>query len=751
MAQPAPRVAHDDYVRHYTEKIWSWIPEVYRHEDGVAEHPGQLRALVEILAEQAAIERRSIDRVLADSRIDEADDWAVAYLGQLLGTRLLHPLNSAGRRADVGHTLRYRRRAGTARLLEMLTKEVANWDAVAQEAFQHLFRYPHALDRTFPEGPVTHTPRGGFPDLRRTRIGDVVGGPFEDVAYRPEFRRGRGTRGRYNIPKVNLHLYRKEAFPLIGVTPFELDATHFTIDPSGRGHVPLFQSGDLTRRDCVRPGEWDVRMPITCRRLNAVLYRLPEEKATGGTNWGLLAGRTFESAEALVEAAVLAAAGDIPGLRAAALVPDSPKARLLSDVDSADPSIGLAFDGSTTPLPPHAVVGAGLEEWAGGTTVGADVEVLLDPARGLVELTDPAGHDLEVLRVHYGILFPLGAGTHDRSSRIPDAGPAPTGATSPSLISVTGDRVFGDSRTYTPNTGTSSRIDVTGAARLWASDRERPFVLLRPAPNDTAIEIRATGTGASLELNGLWLGAALRGSAEGGPICELRLTGAFDRVVLSDVTLDPGGIQAALVGDPPGVIPHLRLVIAGRVDDLVIDRCILGSVHEATGSTGSSVACTAARVAITDSVLLPSGADPVLSLASAEVRIDRSTVLGEARLGRADINDSIINGVLEVQDAQNSCLRFSMVRSGARIPSPYECVVLPDGLPPGSFESVRFGDPGLAVLTPTCPESVREGGEGGTEMGVFQRALVPIKLADLSAKVAEFAPVNAVVQLVVAT
>ena len=83
------------------------------------------------------------------------------------------------------------------------------------------------------------------------------------------------------------------------------------------------------------------------------------------------------------------------------------------------------------------------------------------------------------------------------------------------LSAVTGDRVFGDSRTYTPTTA-GSRIDVTGAARLWASDRERPFVLLRPALDGTAIEIRAQGTGASLELNGLWLGALLRGTAAGG-------------------------------------------------------------------------------------------------------------------------------------------------------------------------------------------------------------------------------------------
>ena len=238
-------------------------------------------------------------------------------------------------------------------------------------------------------------------------------------------------------------------------------------------------------------------------------------------------------------AAALLGAGNLPALLATALDPNSPKARLLADVDSADPSIDLALDGGAR-QPPHAVVGAGLEVWADGATVGTDVEVLVDPALGLVELADPAGHDLDVRRVWYGILFPVGAGTHDRSSRIPDAGPAAVATTSPVLSAVTGDRVFGDSRTYTPTTA-GSRIDVTGAARLWASDRERPFVLLRPAPNGTALEIRAQVTGASLELNGLWLGALLRGTAAGGPLCELRLTGSFDRVVLSDVTFDPGG------------------------------------------------------------------------------------------------------------------------------------------------------------------------------------------------------------------
>jgi hypothetical protein len=72
-------------------------------------------------------------------------------------------------------------------------------------------------------------------------------------------------------------------------------------------------------------------------------------------------------------------------------------------------------------------------------------------------------------------------------------------------------------------------------------------------------------------------------------------------------------------------------------------------------------------------------------------------------------------------------------------------------MPPGSFESVRFGDAGLCLLTPSAPAEVAEGGEDGTEMGAFNRALYPIKRADLMAKVGEFSPVQAVVQLIMAS
>ena len=42
--------ARDGFERYFAEKLWEAIPPVYRDEDGLAENPGVLRALVEILA-----------------------------------------------------------------------------------------------------------------------------------------------------------------------------------------------------------------------------------------------------------------------------------------------------------------------------------------------------------------------------------------------------------------------------------------------------------------------------------------------------------------------------------------------------------------------------------------------------------------------------------------------------------------------------------------------------------------------------
>ena len=90
--QPILRPADDRFAQYYAEKLWDWIPEIYRTEGGLAQNPGVLRAIIELVANQAD-RTRSIDRLWEDAYIDTADEWAVPYIGDLVATRLFSALN----------------------------------------------------------------------------------------------------------------------------------------------------------------------------------------------------------------------------------------------------------------------------------------------------------------------------------------------------------------------------------------------------------------------------------------------------------------------------------------------------------------------------------------------------------------------------------------------------------------------------------------------------------------------------------
>ncbi|WP_404337151.1 hypothetical protein AB2M62_01355 [Sphingomonas sp. MMS12-HWE2-04] len=759
------RPALDGFAQHYAETFWSLMPEIYRHEDGYADPPGQLRALCDILGSEAAIARRSIDRLLADSRIDEADDWALPYIARLLGTRLTSARNPAARRADIAHTIAYRRRAGTPHLLERLADDIADWDAVASEGFQRLARRWHMLDTAIPEGPITHTPRGGYARLNSVRVSDVLDGAFDDLAHRPQIRPPDAERGRlYEIAGVNLFVYRQYAFPLEGVTPFRLDAMHYTLDPSGRD-VPLFQPGVEQAEPapgqrfedsffCEPKREWSVRGPITCRRINAATYRLDDDP-TYPPSWAPLIGQSFRDAQAIVEEAEAIGGLVIADLLDAALTADSPKANLVATAASATPALDLAVQPNALApsLAPHALIGASLAGWADGITTGAWVTALADPARGRVQLraAPPAGNSLQTRRHYYGIFWPVGAGTHDRRRTLPQANPAPAAlGLAPAFATLAGDRLFADCRTYAPTTGAGGQIQVTGDTRLWSVDKARPYVRIAAPAGQRSISLIATGGARTIEIDGLWLGIALGTVAAPADLAELVLEGDWDQVTFRDVSLDPGGEQVVLPAAPAPVhIPHVRLVIDGTVATLALDRCIVGSIAERTGIAGG--ACSAARVTIRDSIVIAHASGPAIALGTAELTLQRSTVLGDLLCARAEISESIIDGDVFVENAQDSCFRYSAARSGGRIPAQYQSIIFPDGLPAETFVSRRFGDPGLAQLAPGCPQTIARGGEDGTEMGAFNRALDPIKHDDLAAKIAEYAPVQARVQILAVT
>src|SRR5205807_5170912 len=104
---------------------------------------GPLREIVNRIGAQAAVLRRSIDRMWDDQSIETCDDWLIPYIGALLDVNLVGGLDARGQRLDVAKTIYFRRRKGTVAILEEIAANITGWDARAVEFFRRLARTRH--------------------------------------------------------------------------------------------------------------------------------------------------------------------------------------------------------------------------------------------------------------------------------------------------------------------------------------------------------------------------------------------------------------------------------------------------------------------------------------------------------------------------------------------------------------------------------------------------------------------------------
>lgn len=778
------RPAADRFERYYAEKLWEWIPEVYRDRDGRPEFPGNgtLRALIEIVAGQAATIRRDIDRLWDDEQIALCDDWAVAYIGDLLGTQPVSELNRRGQRVAVARTLFYRRRKGTPVVIEALIRDIGDLDGAVVEGFRRLGRTRHRLDPEIVglEGPVSGTPPGGTANLRNARISDITGGPFSDLSRTLDVRRLRGPWGCFNIPKINMHLYRLQAFALTLTTPVDLGANRFTLDPTGRD-IPLFQP--RSRPDASASWEpvkeWQVPAPLTCRRLNAARFRLApgDVPLDLADEIGAYVGFEYRN-ESLFRQMLMARLSPVQlalnraALLVAALTELSPKRHLFPGAVS----LGVGASAGVGPVARHEVLGADLETWGTGVTVEPDRRLLVDPTRGRVLLTAAPGTDdsLFALRHHVGLANPVGAGPFDRAgelSRDADVtAELPTGPTD-------GDGFFADpgpvtavalptsgvirvptSKTYEPSLDGGTTWAVTGNLTLEAADGERPYLRFLPSAADSTVIIDASSASEppDLVLDGLWLGiqppdlatVALVDANDPCPVVPARivLEGDFRNVVLRHCTVDPGGERARVTPLTCLPIPAVTLELRGQVERLLIDRCITGPIAEATDSGDP---CSAREIVVCDSIVQSIDPDvPAITSRIAGVELMRSTVFGDVTVNRLTASDTLIQGLSRVTDNQSGCFRFSATNADPdrRLPHQYESHLIAPAIPAHAFVSRRFGDAAFAQLSPTAPPETVTGAENRCEMGVFNRRLLQVRTADLDAKTREFLPFGLIAQ-----
>ena len=561
----------DGYAAYYAQRLWQLLPAVYRtaDTDGFGA-PGPLRELLNRIGVQLAVTRRSIDRLWADQSIETCDDWVVPYIGDLLGTNLINNLDPAAQRLDVAKTIHYRRRKGTAPMLEELAGDITGWTAHVVEGFRRLARTRHGLDPAVGSagfgsaspaevagllraegltGLLTGGPAGGFADLRSAHGAQLADTAFDESFHTADVRAGRGALGHFAIPRLLVFLWRLTSFPVVAATPVAVAGcpNQYVFDPTGR-EVPLFLP----------------QPPV------------PDYVAEAGDTGP---GSTGES-----EAWASAHEWQVPG----------PLTRSL-ELAITDPGTGLPHRPGypDTAVPPRYSLSGGAQ------LAGAWPDIGIWPETGRFETAGPPSEPFAV-GYQYGFSSMIGAGPYDRD--LLGDPPPPVGAETvvtggggELAATLTGADAsatitINDSLTYTALADAGSTADPVASLLVRAGRGLRP--VLRPGAAGPWI---FTGDGGQLILDGLTVSG-----------CDIVLRGSFDTVRITGCTIDPG---TAADGTPPLATAADGVTLApagvfieadparpaddpGSIGQLLVDHSILGPVRTRFGGSAQTVTIT---------------------------------------------------------------------------------------------------------------------------------------------------------------
>lgn len=266
---------------HDAQTLYELLPAIDRIRDAEQGYP--LRALFSVIAQQALALDENLAQLYDDLFIETAAEWAVPYIGDLIGVRGLYDqaTKAGSARAEVANTIGYRRRKGTAAMLEQLARDVTGWNARAVEFFQWLITSQY-LNHIRPTNHVA-------PDLRQWDKLEYTNTPFDTIARSGEVRRISSGRGKYNIPNIGLFLYRINAYALTNSPAAKLNNNagdqRYFFDPLKRD-IPLFN--DPVSEDEITSLAQPINVPAPISR------RVLHEDITT-TQALLLAGQSAES------------------------------------------------------------------------------------------------------------------------------------------------------------------------------------------------------------------------------------------------------------------------------------------------------------------------------------------------------------------------------------------------------------------------------------------------------------------------
>jgi hypothetical protein len=646
---------------------------------------GPLANLLAVLAEQVAVLQEDVEQLYDDQFIETCADWVAPYIGDLIGYRMLHGVTPkiASPRAEVAHTIAYRRRKGTVLVLEQLARDVTGWNATAVEFFQRLVMTQY-MNHLRPQCLAA-------PDLRRWERLERLGTAFDSIMHTVDVRRIASQRGRYNIPNIGLFLWRIDAYPLSESPAVALDSRRWRFHPLGIDQ-PLYTRPQTVADFAQLSTPLNVPEPISRRVLDARLddYYTAADDARKSL-------RLYQNSSG-------------------SFVP----------VDAADIRIcNLDDDGVS---------------WAHMPT---DTKFVVDPTLGRIALPPSLPAQTQVrVDFHYGFSGDLGGGEYDRSTAIADAEPPPNLLRVPddfahiqdalnALGADGGVVVVTDSGRYeetlTINAPADKRVE------LRADDHCRPTLVLGG-------ELTLTGgDGSEIRLNGLLIsGALLRvPNAPGDRLSKLRIahcTLVPGWTLASDCTPQHPNDPSLIVEIDEATVTIERSIVGGLRIDAEAAVSATDSIIDATATSGVVYAAPDGSSAGGELQLMTC---TVIGKVNA---LKLPLVSNSILLAQLAASDTWTAPIIAAR-RQEGCVRFSFLPDSARVPRRYRC--LPESadspaLAVPRFTSLRYGFPAYAQLAVSSGAQLLTGADNEGQPGAFNFLFQPQRETNLRTRLDEY-------------
>ena len=671
------------------QSLYDLLPAIVRIRD--VEQGGRLKALMALLAHQAAVLDEDLSQLYDDQFIETCADWVAPYIGDLIGYRHLHAVSPriASARAEIAHTIGYRRRKGTAAMLEQLAQDVTGWSARVVEFFKLLATTQY----------LNHLRPGNrsWVDLRDWEPLERYDTAFDSLAHTVDVRRIASDRGRFNIPNVGIFLFRLDAYPLTRspAARFFDDPLRYWFNPVGLDS-PLFNLPVTEDTVTHLATPLNVPMPISRR----VLHEQLDEYYGAGKS-------------VLLELADVDGAGNLDPTK-------TPVAVAAKDVRVCD--LSDLLDAAGNPV----LDAQGHPVWAHTPPT----KIAIDPALGRIALPADLGK-IVLTTSHYGFSADMGGGEYERADTM-DAQLAPVQpVTMPASIQSALSTLNGSGVVEIRDSGRyQEALGMKAAAaqrlQLRAADESFPTIVLDG-------ELKIDGDADSeVTLNGLRI--------IGGPI---RVVGTLRRLRLQHCTLVPGSV----VDGTGRVAPVLVAEAVGTTVE--IDHCIIGGLRVVDGAT-AAIYDSIVDASTEDAVAY---AAPRTDTFGGALTVVASTVVGQVRTSVLNLaSNSIFLAALATGDPpgtmlidcdrrQEGCVRFSYVSPVSRTPRRYQCqpAVGADAarLRP-QFTSLRYGDPGYGQLSRRCAREIATGADDEAEMGAFHQLFQPQRETNLRIRLDEY-------------